>query len=74
MAPYFVCQCGSDVLASSHTWTEKRDMEEGGFVEEGGKSKFDQPEQVKHELLDDEWIAYCGGSGKGITVEWLPDN
>ena len=72
--PYFICECGSDVLAVSHTWIDKRGMEEVGFVQEDGQYRFDEPLQVKHEHLNDEWIAYCGDCGKGVTVEWLSDN
>lgn len=72
--PLFLCECGSDVLAISHTWTERRQMEEVGFVQESGAYRFDEPKSLKHDHLNDEWIAYCGGCGKGITVEWLPEN
>lgn len=49
-------------------------MEEVGFVQNGGKYRFDEPTQLNHEHLNDEWIAYCGGCGKGVAVEWLPEN
>ena len=72
--PYFICECGSDILAISHTWTDRRDMEEVGHVQEDGQYRFDQPYQLKQQDKNHEWIAYCGGCGKGITVEWLPEN
>ena len=72
--PYFICECGSDILAISHTWTDRRDMEEVGYVQEDGQYRFDQPDQLKQQDKNHEWIAYCGGCGKGITVEWLPEN
>ncbi len=72
--PYFICECGSDILAISHTWTDRRDMEEVGYVKEGGQYRFDHPDQLKQQDKNHEWIAYCGGCGKGITVEWLPEN
>ena len=72
--PYFICECGSDILAISHTWTDRRDMEEVGHVQEDGQYRFEQPDQLNQENKNHEWIAYCGGCGKGITVEWLPEN
>jgi hypothetical protein len=72
--PYFICDCGSDILAISHTWTDRRKMEEVGHVLENGQYSFDQPDQLNQQDNNHEWIAYCGGCGKGITVEWLPGN
>ena len=72
--PYFICSdCGSDVLAVSHTWTEKRHFEEVGIVQHDGGYAFEPPKELGHEDEAHEWIAYCGGCGKGITVEWLSD-
>ncbi len=69
----FICDCGSKVLAVSHTWAQTAKLEEVGFVGEDGRYTFDDPETLNKEELDHEWIAYCGGCGKGITVEWLDD-
>jgi hypothetical protein len=71
--PFFICDCGSTILAVSHTWTNKTDLEEVGFVGEGGSYEFDEPAQLKLEELDHQWIAYCGGCGKGVTAEWLDE-
>lgn len=70
---FFICDCGSTALAVSHTWIHKADMEEVGFVDDNGRYSFDDPAQLKEEELDHEWIAYCGGCGKGVTVEWLDE-
>lgn len=70
---FFICDCGSTALAVSHTWVHKADMEEVGFVDGDGRYSFDDPSQLKEEDLEHEWIAYCGGCGKGVTVEWLDE-
>ena len=72
--PFFICDCGSTVLAISHTWTKKRDMEEVGHADGGGGYVFDKPAALAETEIDHEWIAYCGGCGQGVTVEWLDDN
>lgn len=68
---FFICDCGSTALAVSHTWVRKADMEEVGFVDENGRYTFDEPTQLEEVELEHEWIAYCGGCGNGVTVEWL---
>ena len=70
---FYVCDCGSTALAVSHTWVRKADLEEVGFVGEDGRFTFDDPAQLKREDSNHEWIAYCGGCGKGVTVEWLDE-
>lgn len=70
---YFMCECDSKVLAVSHTWAQKANFEEVGFVGEDGRYIFDDAETLKQEDLDHEWITYCGGCGKGIILEWLDD-
>jgi len=71
--PYFICDCGSTVLAVSHTWINKADMEEVGFVGDDGRYSFEDPAQVEEKELDHQWVAYCGGCGRGVTVEWLDE-
>ncbi len=71
--PFYICECGSNVLALSHTWTDKQNLEEVGYVQEGGHYDFDPAQTLHRKDEDHEWIAYCGGCGKGVTVEWLPE-
>lgn len=73
-SPFFICDCGSTVLAISHTWTKKQDMEEVGYVDLDGGYTFDEPAAIAETDINHEWIAYCGGCGNGVTVEWLDDH
>jgi hypothetical protein len=70
---FFICECGSTVLAISHNWTEQPRYEQIGQADDEGHYSLDEPLQVEHETMDEEWVAYCGGCGKGITVEWISD-
>jgi hypothetical protein len=73
--PFFICSdCGSSVLAISHTWTKNAVFEQVGSVQEGGVYSFDKTEKTGETEDNHEWIAYCGGCGKGVTVEWLSDD
>lgn len=72
--PFFICECGSDVLALSHTWTKKSNLEEVGYVQGEGQYEFEPSETLNKSDEDHQWIAYCGGCGRGVTVEWLPEN
>jgi len=70
--PYFICSdCGSNVLAVSQTWKNRTEYEEVGFIGQNGNYTFDEPVTVEEEDMSHEWLAYCGGCGKGVTVEWL---
>jgi len=72
--PFFMCsECGSNVLAVGHTWTKRANFEQVGYVEEDGRYTFEEEEKIDEEEDNHEWIAYCGGCGKGVTVEWLSD-
>jgi hypothetical protein len=72
--PFFICSdCGSNVLAVGHTWTKNANLEQVGYVEERGQYTFEKEEIVSETEDNHEWIAYCGGCGKGVTVEWLSD-
>ena len=71
--PFFICDCGSDVLAVSHKWTRRHNLEEVGFVGDDGRYTFDPATVLDEEDGDHEWIAYCDGCGHGVTVEWLPE-
>lgn len=71
--PFFSCECGSTALAVSHKWTRKSSMEEVAFVDGQGHYTFDDPAELAQEEVDHEWIAYCGGCGHGVTVEWLEE-
>lgn len=72
---FYVCSdCGSSVLAVSHTWTEEAEYEEVGYVQDNGRYQFDKRVELDRKDNLHEWIAYCGGCGKGITVEWLPED
>ncbi len=72
---FFVCSdCGSNVLALSHTWSEKARLEEVGYVGDDGRYTFDERVELEHSQGDHHWIAYCGGCGRGVTVEWLSDD
>ena len=70
----FICECGSSILAISHNWTERSLFEQIGEADDEGRYSLKEPLQVEHKTLDEEWVAYCGGCGKGVTVEWLSDN
>ena len=70
---FFICECGSIVLAISHNWTEKLRYEQIGQADNGGRYSLDEPLQVEHKTTEEEWIAYCGGCGKGVTVEWISE-
>ncbi len=73
--PFFVCSdCGSNVLALSHTWQKKTEFEEVGYVEDDGRYSFDDSVTVGESDDNHEWIAYCGGCGNGVTVEWLSED
>ncbi len=72
--PFFICECGSDVLALSHTWTNKKNLEEVGKVGADGRYDFEPAQTIEKRDEDHEWIAYCGGCGRGVTVKWLPEN
>lgn len=73
--PFFICSdCGSTVLALSHTWTKKSDLEQVGYAQDDGKYSFDKTEKTSETDDNHEWIAYCGGCGKGVTVEWLSED
>jgi hypothetical protein len=69
--PFFSCPCGSTVLAVSHRWTARANMEEVGVVGDDGKFALDPPVELAREDVEHEWIAYCGGCGHGVTVNWL---
>lgn len=72
--PFFICSdCGSNVLAIGHTWIRKTEFEQVGYVQEDGQYNFDKQEKIGEKEDDHEWIAYCGGCGKGVTVEWLSE-
>lgn len=71
--PFFICECGSTVLALSHTWINRSQNEEVGFIDDGGRYTFNEAEELGQEDVDHEWVAYCGGCGKGVTVEWLEE-
>ena len=72
--PFFICSdCGSSVLAISHTWTHRTGFEQVGFVKEDGQYDFDEEKKLEESDENHEWIAYCGGCGKGVTVEWLSE-
>jgi hypothetical protein len=73
--PFFICSdCGSNVLALSHTWSHRKDLEEVGFVQEDGRYAFDDQVILEDGEVDHQWIAYCGGCGKGVTVEWVSED
>jgi hypothetical protein len=73
--PFFVCSdCGSNVLALSHTWKERARLEEVGYVGDDGRYTFDDQVELGRSDDDHQWIAYCGGCGRGVTVEWLSEN
>ena len=70
--PFFICSdCGSNVLAISHSWTKKTDFEQVGTVADDGRYNFDEMDKLNESDYNHEWIAYCGGCGNGVTVEWL---
>ena len=72
---FFICsECGSNVLAVGHTWTQRSSFEEVGFVQHDGRYSFDEKEKTGEQEDNHEWIAYCGGCGKGVTVEWSSDD
>ena len=71
---FFICtECGNDVLAISHNWREKARYEEVGYVKGDGRYAFDEKLETNREEDEHEWIAYCGGCHRGITVEWLDE-
>ena len=70
---YFICECGTTVLALSHNWTEQSRCEQIGEVDGEGRYWLGEPLQVDHKTIEEEWIAYCGGCGKGVTVEWISE-
>lgn len=72
--PLFLCDCGSDVLAVSHTWRETARYEEVGHVEADGSVVFEKKDKLESEESEHEWIAYCGGCGHGVTAEWLDEH
>ncbi|UCG23288.1 MAG: hypothetical protein JSW55_14175 [Chloroflexota bacterium] len=69
----YICDCGSTVLAISHNWTEQSRYEQIGQADEEGRYSLDKPLQVEQKTVEEEWIAYCGGCGKGVTVEWISE-
>lgn len=72
---FFICsECGSNVLAVGHTWSKRTSFEQVGFVNDDGLYTFDKKEKTAEQENDHEWIAYCGGCGKGVTVEWLSED
>ena len=70
---FFICECGSTVLAISHNWTEQSRYEQIGQADDKGRYSLGEPLQVEHKTMEEEWIAYCGGCGKGVTVEWISE-
>ena len=70
---FFICECGSTVLAISHNWTEQSSYEQLGQADDQGRYSLDEPLQVERKTLEEEWIAYCGGCGKGVTMEWISE-
>lgn len=73
--PLFACSdCGSTVLAISHTWTEEKDLEEVGTVQEDGRYAFEKKVQLDQRDGNHEWVAYCGGCGHGVTLEWIAED
>lgn len=72
---FFICSdCGSNVLAIGHTWTEKTEFEEVGHVVGDGRYSFEDRVKTGKGEENHEWIAYCGGCGRGVTVEWLSED
>jgi hypothetical protein len=72
--PFFICSdCGSDVLALSHTWQDHTKLEEVGYVGEDGRYAFEDKVVLDKKDDNHQWIAYCGGCGQGVTVEWLSE-
>lgn len=72
--PFFMCVCGSTILAVSHSWTNHRKMEEIGHVAEDGRYRMGDRMTIEEDDLNHQWVAYCGGCGHGVTVEWLDGN
>ena len=71
--PVFICECGSNGLAVSHTWQVRTKYEEVAVVGADGQFQFDGRSEVATEEEAHEWIAYCGGCGHGVSVEWLDE-
>lgn len=72
--PFFICaDCGSSVLAVGHTWTEQAEFEEVGQVRADGRYEFGDRVELGRNEDSHEWVAYCGGCGNGVTVEWLSE-
>jgi hypothetical protein len=45
-----------------------------GYVGDDGRYTFDDQVELGRSNDDHQWIAYCGGCGRGVTVEWLSEN
>ena len=68
---FFICECGSTVLALSHIWIRRSKVKEVGFAGEDGRYTLGVAKELDRQDIEHEWLAYCGGCGKGVTVEWL---
>ena len=66
---FYIRECGSSILAISHNWTERSQFEQIGEADDEGRYSLKKPLQVEHKTVDEEWVAYCGGCGEGVTAE-----
>ena len=57
---FFICECGSTVLALSHTWISRSKVEEVGFAGEDGRYTLGVAKELDRQDIEHEWLAYCG--------------